>query len=252
MIKGPNSHKQNFFVSNPYWPTLGPTQPYIQWIPVFLPGGKVVGAWCYPLNTYSPIEGCVRPYLYGFMSVQEHIYPYLSFLVYHNDNVQLVVWIKSFLHSAVLRKVSVYFAAFHLASFHTKLFSAQWTSFASYHCSYTAHCSSLYSLQLSIFTAAYCSYCSSLHSMQFNIITAAHYIHCSSLHSLQLTIFTAAQNIYCSSLYSLQLIVVIAAHYIHSIPLHSQQLAISTAAHCILCSSLYSQPVAELKTISYK
>jgi hypothetical protein len=26
--------------------TLGPTQPPIQWTPVFFPGGKAVGAWC--------------------------------------------------------------------------------------------------------------------------------------------------------------------------------------------------------------
>jgi hypothetical protein len=26
-------------------PALGPTQPPIQWIPVFFPGGKLAGAW---------------------------------------------------------------------------------------------------------------------------------------------------------------------------------------------------------------
>jgi hypothetical protein len=52
-------------------PALGPTQPYIQWVPGFFPGGKVAGAWRLP-NTPSNVEVKERVGLYLYFPSEPH------------------------------------------------------------------------------------------------------------------------------------------------------------------------------------
>jgi len=50
-VRGSNSGKDKRFFrfQNTSWPALGPNQPPIQWVPVFLPGGRATGTGCWLL-----------------------------------------------------------------------------------------------------------------------------------------------------------------------------------------------------------
>jgi len=49
-----------------HWPARGPTQPLVKWVPCFLPGAEVIGAWRWlPTLSSVVVEERAQMYLYS-------------------------------------------------------------------------------------------------------------------------------------------------------------------------------------------
>ena len=55
---------------HPSRPSVGPTQPHVQWVHV-VPGGKAAGAWCWtPTPSNAEVEGRVELYIYSLLGLR--------------------------------------------------------------------------------------------------------------------------------------------------------------------------------------